>query len=371
MTTEELVQEPSWSELGIDSDWLNVVLNTASTAVTLEIVSVAPVGTGQVANSLRITAREKNNPAAITTYVVKIPSSDKKTRQGALVCGAYLREIRFYEKLAKRSRISVPKVFHTAYEEESGNFMLLMEDLDPAVQGDQLKGCKLEQAEQAMIEIAKLNGTSWQQEDILAQDWLSINLTDLLSAEILSELWQLFFSIHKKGFSAEESTLATDFIAQFDSYAKRVVRKQCLVHNDYRIDNMLFCTYEDGTPEDSKHKVGKAITVVDWQTLSSGSATFDTAYFIGTSVPTELRRQHERALVALYHSELINQGVSDYNFDDCWQDYIGFAFSGFVMAIVASATVASTDRGNQMFFTMAKGSLQLALDHNALALLGG
>jgi hypothetical protein len=348
-------QEALWNAERIDSDWLNSVLSKPS----LEIVSIESVGTGQVASALRIVAKEIDNPSAIVTYVAKTPSEDEKTRQGAIAGGIYLRELRFYEQLAERSLINVPEVFYSDYDKETGNFILLMEDMAPAEQGNQLQGCSVAQAELAMTEIAKLGGSSWQNQEAFDLDWMPGSLADYLNAEIAEGLWALFVGKHSAGFSNEEKAVATEFVSQFDNYLKRSVRRQCLVHCDYRIDNMLFAS----------SKGGKAISTVDWQTLTVGSATFDAAYFIGTSLPTELRRQHEKALLERYHSELMHYGATNYSFDDCWQDYRGFSFSGFVMALVASATVECTERGDEMFFTMAKGSLELALDHSCLDVL--
>ena len=119
-------QEQLWGAERITSDWLNAAIrnyktlnsenlesdvNATTQGAELEIVSVEPVGTGQVASALRIVAREIDNPSIISYYVAKTPSEDEKTRQGAFEGGIYLREIRFYEELAERSLISVPEVF--------------------------------------------------------------------------------------------------------------------------------------------------------------------------------------------------------------------------------------------------------------------
>ena len=54
-----------------------------------------------------------------------------------------------------------------------------------------------------------------------------------------------------------------------------------LVHGDYRLDNMLF-----GQPG-----ADRALTVVDWQTVTWGPAMTDVAYFLGCALPSELRRE--------------------------------------------------------------------------------
>lgn len=344
-----------WGAQDITSEWLNRVIEDPQYNKPLEITAVNQVGTGQMGSTWRIIAKEVNDPNNTHTFVAKTPAEDEQTRDRAGSSGTYAREFRFYNDLAEQSLISVPNILHGSIDESNGNFILLMEDLAPAEQGDQLNGCNLKEAELAMVEVAKLHGTSWQRDDIFGQAWLSMSFSSFLNTELLQTLWGLFFAKHKSAFSDPELNCIEEFWNHCELYLKQMNRKQCLTHGDYRLDNMLL----------ESERGGKPITIVDWQTLSPGAATFDVAYFIGTSLPTELRRTNEKTLVQLYHQHLLEQGATDYSFDDCWQDYVRFAFAGFVMAIVASATVGETERGNQMFLTMAKGSLSLAMDHKA------
>ncbi len=71
-------------------------------------------------------------------------------------------------------------------------------------------------------------------------------------------------------------------------------RPQGLVHGDYRLDNMLFG--DEGAE--------RALTVVDWQTVTKGPAFTDVAYFIGCALPVEQRRAHYDELLAAYHQAL-------------------------------------------------------------------
>ena len=53
-----------------------------------------------------------------------------------------------------------------------------------------------------------------------------------------------------------------------------------------------------------------------------------------------------------------------------WTLYRHYAFSGLVMAIVASFLVRQTDRGDEMFMTMASRHAHQALDLDSESLLG-
>ena len=77
-------------------------------------------------------------------------------------------------------------------------------------------------------------------------------------------------------------------VGAFDGYLAQEAGRdgiQGLVHGDYRLDNMLFGTAG----------ADRALTVVDWQTVSWGPALTDLAYFLGCAAagagsPRALRR---------------------------------------------------------------------------------
>ena len=125
-----------------------------------------------------------------------------------------------------------------------------------------------------------------------------------------------------------------------------------IVHGDYRLDNMMF-----GGPY--------PLTVVDWQSYFMGCPIQDVSYFMGTSLASDVRRKEERALIKHY-LDVLNHYGADLSFDDCFRYYVNFAPAGMIMALIASMIVGETERGNDMFMVMAKGSIALCLDHERL-----
>ena len=45
------------------------------------------------------------------------------------------------------------------------------------------------------------------------------------------------------------------------------------------------------------------------------------ATFISEAFSAQRRREAELALVRTYHSVLMDNGVADYSFEECWRDY--------------------------------------------------
>ena len=132
-------------------------------------------------------------------------------------------------------------------------------------------------------------------------------------------------------------------------------------HADYRLDNMLFGTAEGGYP----------LAVVDWQTVVLGPPLSDASYFLGAGLLPDNRREHERALLRLYYDALRARGVEGFSWDECWRQYRRYSFSGLLMAIGASMMVVQTERGDEMFLTMASRHAEQILDLDAEEFLEG
>ena len=82
--------------------------------------------------------------------------------------------MRFYQQLAPTALIHTPRCYFTGdVEEATSEFVLMMEDLAPAEQGDQLRGVTLDQARLAVIEAAKLHASHWGDEGLDDLPWVS------------------------------------------------------------------------------------------------------------------------------------------------------------------------------------------------------
>ena len=146
-------------------------------------------------------------------------------------------------------------------------------------------------------------------------------------------------------------TIEPEIMAMCDRYYGRITELGntndepfSLVHSDYRVDNILFASEKGGEP----------ICVVDWQTATVGSPLRDVSYFIGAGLHVEERRTHEEELVRLYHETMAGAGVTDLTFEKCWELYRLNSFSGLTTAVISAIIVERTDRGDEMFRTMAR-----------------
>lgn len=320
------------------------------------------VGTGQVGRNVRFTL-ELSRPVegAPASVVGKFPSDDPVSRATGVAQGNYLKEVRFYQELAPTVDIRIPRCFHAAYDPETSDFCLLLEDLAPALQGDQIRGCRVDEAALALEELARLHAPRWNAPALDDLEWIGRRSPE--GAQVVQALytsvWQGFAERYGERLPPEALAAAERLGPRLAAWMLGPEGPRAVTHGDYRLDNMLFGTPEGGPP----------LAVVDWQTPGHGPPLADASYFLGAGLPVELRRRHERDLLREYHRRLRAGGVTGYDFERCFEDYRRFAWAGVVMAVCASMIVGQSERGDAMFLAMAERHCTHALDLEAEAFL--
>jgi hypothetical protein len=344
----------------VTPEWLTAVLRAAGATDdgTVVAVEATPVGTGQVGDSVPFTLTWDDDGAGPASVVGKFPTEDETSRATATAVRTYEVEMRFYQQLRDRVDVSAPVPYLARFDEATHDFVLLMNDLAPARQGDQIEGCTADEAALAMAEAAKLHAPVWGDATLGSMDWLNRNSPEGLT-DLVNMLWPGFCERYSGRVDPEVEAAGARLVEQFGSYISYRPDVLTAVHGDFRLDNMLY----DPTPG------GVPLTVVDWQTVSAGGGPTDVAYFLGTGLDPALRAEVERDLVKEYHDTLRAGGVRDLSLEACWDQYRRAAFAGFVMAVISSMIVGQTDRGDEMFMAMANRSGRMALDLETLSLI--
>jgi hypothetical protein len=340
----------------IDADWLTEVLRSAGHRdATVRSFSSETIGTGQLGKCVRYElelAEGSGDPPR--SLVGKFPSDDPASRQTGIALNNYLKEVCFYRDLASRLSIRIPRCYFSAIEGNGPDFALMLEDLAPAEQGDQISGCSVDVAAVALRELVGLHAPTWCDESLVGIDWIGA------PSPAVAELTRQFYRAMLPGFVERFGPgLAADEVRIIEQVADSAgppfsypARPFSLVHIDYRLDNLLI---------DSSVSPPR-VAVVDWQSITLGSPLSDVAYFLGAALRSKLRREREEELVRQYHSELRAAGVEGYDWPQCWTDYRRGVFAGFAVTVVASMLVGETERGNEMFTTMARRHARHALD---------
>ncbi len=340
-------------------EWLTAALRSEGHDVTVVGVVHAPVGTGQMGESYRLGLTFEGDPGALpASLIAKLPTPDLGLRP--MVGGAYRAELSFYRDLAPGLPVRVPKTYFMAAADDHTSFVLLMEDLAPRRQGDQILGCTPEAATFAVRNLAGLHAGSWCDPSILDLDWLTA--TDQEGAAMLGEIFvgatDIFLDTFGERLAADDIALLREIPPVVAAWAVGRGERFSLIHGDYRLDNLMF-------PEADSADV----VAVDWQTLSIGLPARDLAFVLETGMDPGPRQAHEAELVAAYHQALVDGGVEDYSFDLCFEDYRFGALQGPLITVLGAAYGARTDRGDEMFLAMAARSCQAVRDLRTLDLV--
>jgi aminoglycoside phosphotransferase (APT) family kinase protein len=215
------------------------------------------------------------------------------------------REVWFYQTIAPFGDVPTPRCYYGAADEETGNVVLLLEDMQASRAGDVLQGCSVDEAAQVLHAIAPLH----------ARWWVSAHL------QTFSGLAQWVGDVHARQdrYTRQVGPFLARFGQQLPAAVQEVVDRlrfsyarvltglaeapQTLIHADLHLDNLFFSPPGQMPP----------VTVLDWQSACLGPAAVDVALFLFGSLPVEPRRVAADALLQDYHRLLGARGVSGYS----------------------------------------------------------
>lgn len=358
-----------WRPEQVTASWLTEVLRHAGALGSGAVVDFDDevVGTGQMADSVRLSLRYDSQASTATpesppSVVGKFTAADETSRSTGIAMRTSEVEVRFYQQVASTLRVRTPRCYHADVDPATAEFVLILEDLAPARVGDQVAGCSVDEAALALTELAALHAPRWGDPALEELEWLNRRTPESndVGAGLLPILFDGFALRYGEVLEASVLDVGRRLMPDIASYLHHQPRPWTVQHADYRLDNLLFSTDSGGAP----------LAVVDWQTVVLGPGVADVSYFLGAGPSIEDRRRHEESLVREYHRALVSGGVSDYSFDDCFTDYRRYAYSGYLMAVGASMMVERTERGDEMFLTMARRHSAQIVDLASHELIG-
>src|SRR5882757_1510864 len=351
--TDNVVERPA----DLTAGWLTAAMGAGD----ITDFTVERIGTGQMSECYRVqlsyadTAPCSDKPDSV---VLKVAATDPMSRQTGMTLGLYEREVCFYRDIAPLLQGPVSSCYHTGFDASSGIFDVLLEDANPAVVGDEIRGATTAQAHIAVTELARLQGPLLGDPTLADAPWL--NRDAPINQALIAALHAGFVDRYGDQIAPQHRMVCERLVGGFDGYLAEEAaegRIHGLVHGDYRLDNLLFGA--DGA--------ARPLTVVDWQTVTWAPAMTDLAYFLGCALPVEDRREHYDALLDDYHRAL--GPAAPITLADVREGVRRQSFFGVMMAIVSSMLVERTERGDQMFMTLLQRHCDHVLDTDALATL--
>ena len=336
----------------ITAEWLNKVLQDSGYLKdsTIESISREPCGVGEgfVSDMARLTITyDKESPDLPKTMIVKMPTTFRTALTVALQYNLYEKEIRFYSEVAPKSPIRVPGVIYSDFDSETKKYILILEDCACYDMHEQIEGLNYEQTKLAIKTIADFHARWWDASDLFSFEWMAKpkDETSMAFIDTYHNSWDL----------ASKSKEFHEFLPEDGLKIGEKIYKHfswvmiddipddnfSMAHFDYRADNMFFDTGNSENP----------LIVIDWTSPLVVRSILDVAYLLETSIEIDLRRKIEKEMINLYVKKLEENGITSYDFDMAWYDYLK---SLIVYAYLPPLGFTSLDMSNPRGVELAK-----------------
>ena len=294
----------------IGADFLSSALGHEITDVAVEPIGIP--GTLSSGARLRLTSPDTAAPTAV---FAKCPHPAEEIRAVGTQTGMYVKEVRFYQTLARTSELPIPGCYVAEYDDASGAFLLLLEDMTESRVGN-LFASDLADVTRVVDELPAFHASWWNDVRLEAQPWLwRLDQPPVVEAFQAALQGTAPATIERFGIDGAFRATAELVAAELPRFARLWNdRPVTLVHGDLHLQQVFFPADRDGV------EAGR-FALFDWQAAMIASPGADLARLLATNLSPELRQIHERALATRYHAGLIAAGIRDYSPDDCWQDY--------------------------------------------------
>lgn len=268
MTTETSIDV--FPETHITSSWLSAQLGQT---VALQRKEPLLAASGYLADIFRVYLAGSNLPDQL---VIKTASANPQKRQVADTYNSYHKELLFYQHLAPRLSIRIPRCFFVTDEPV---FTVAMEDLGHLQPTNPLEGVSAEQVQTAMEVLAVLHQTQ-------PAAWMPVFSSGFEAA--INELPNMAAALEAElgGFPGAQSVVSHYVNNLADLAGCFNQQRQVVSHLDFRLANLRFHQNE--------------LFVFDWGEWCLAPRGMDIAAFLVFSLPTEDRRRLEKDALARY-----------------------------------------------------------------------
>jgi aminoglycoside phosphotransferase (APT) family kinase protein len=202
--------------------------------------------------------------------IAKLPTQGEG-RELFIAGGIYATEGLFYRDLAAAVPLRVPRCYYNGMDLAAGQFALLLEDLAPARQGDQIASCSRAEAEMVVEGLATLHAAFWNSPRLDDCAWLrqyAENRKGIVA--FYPYMWSAAESrvgdLMSPKVRAIAASLQPHLAPAYDALGTPPVT---LVHGDYRLDNIILAPSEP-----------KILAVLDWELSTLGDPLADLAYHL-------------------------------------------------------------------------------------------
>ncbi|WP_420639555.1 phosphotransferase [Candidatus Poriferisocius sp.] len=300
---------PSHPE-AITPDWLNEQLSQRHPGAVVTAVEVLAVHAGTNANA-RLGLTYHGDPGLPATMFAKLPPLDPDRRAQINQTGMGRREALFYQRLAHRVPMETLTPYVAAFDDDTGAFVLLLEDLENSAKSlpDPIAGVSVDYAATAMDHFGELHARYESADRRAAEaDW--VPPANRGGSDYGARLLRYGLDHHRDKLSDAFAEISELYIHHTTALHRLWVPGEIggpatLLQGDGHIGN-LFVT-ESGGPG-----------FLDWGLVNVGAPMRDVSYFLNMSLDPADRRRCDRDLIGRYLDARTTHGAQPISYDDAW-----------------------------------------------------
>jgi hypothetical protein len=306
----------------VTADWLTEALRSGGVIGEQAVTEfeVEPLGAELSRNSslAKISLWYEGDASGLPdTMFAKFVSRVPDNRELASRFGLFQREIKVYKNLGSSIPLNIPKLYFGFASEESDVSILLMEEVKAVSKASlpsEQRPLTAGEAALGLNEMAKTHAHWWEDQALGDYGWL-LNVDNDVRRQTYQSFdgaWSKLQGIMEPVFTPAElqlchglSSYLTTLLAHLDSIPVT------LCHGDANEENLLWDA--PGNPN--------SVWFVDWQFPARAPAVLDIAWFLGIGVNKSDLPFVRQDFLPAYHSELVNRGVTLYDFERFLNDY--------------------------------------------------
>ncbi|MDA1279236.1 MAG: DUF1679 domain-containing protein [Chloroflexi bacterium] len=349
----------------ITPEWLTQVLRESGALRKARIIASDAINIGfdqgAVAQVHRLELKYDKSTDDAPKHVVAKLARDNHHEMPVLK-PVHRREVNFYSQLQDHAGIGSPNVYFAGFDEATGDFLLLFEDLSQFRAVDQADESSPEDSSAAMQALASMHSKWWDKDEIHGFSWLADHPT-LLPANAISQGFpnnvEPFLKIADGHVPDGIETLCSKLIPRISEvWAELSSPPVSLNHGDFRLANMFF--------DDSAGDISRVIAY-DWQLVGRIRPADDVATYILNGFTPRTRAEVEDSLLTEYHDSLRDHGVHDYSHERFVDDFRLALLPRMIIrvnaTVMASSGLRSSPEGRARLFATIE-RLQALIDWN-------
>lgn len=221
-------------------------------------------------------------------------------------------EIDFYKTIRNHPLIDVlPTCFYEEYNQAEGETVLVLEDLSKEYISIPISNIKIEHILSSCLTLSKFHSKFWNDKSLNEKNFDYIQIIDESNKMI-----KAFFKYNSHHLSNEfiemineAHTIYNELLTE-EYYRKKKGENITVINGDAHISNFMFSKSTRNQPK-----------LIDFQFWKVGIGCLDLAHLTRKTTTISKSKQDHECIVKKYHKSLVEYGVGNYTYEECFFDY--------------------------------------------------